>query len=218
VGPRSAKKYTTQTFNYEKHGSQEEAIKAAKKWQKEKSLEMNLTKNCIRIVEDETPYLEVQMQNGMVMKCDPDDIDIVEGSIWTAWRGKGKKCFYARRRPTKDGQKYAMFHTLLCPEYSEVDHINRDGLDNRRANLREGKVLNSRNKGIQINNTSGITGVYYRGPPSEHWIAQIGGNKDYKRRQKSFSIKKYGEEALQLAIKTRKEWERELRYGPHSIM
>ena len=42
----------------------------------------------------------------------------------------------------------------------------------------------------------------------EKWSAQIGTGKN--RRIRTFSIKKYGnEEAKQMAIKTRKEWEQE---------
>jgi hypothetical protein len=51
----------------------------------------------------------------------------------------------------------------------EIDHINRDKTDNRISNLR---VVNRRenilNRGMQKNNTSGHTGVYWR-KESKKW-------------------------------------------------
>jgi len=44
---------------------------------------------------------------------------------------------------------------------SSLDHINRDGRDNRLSNLRlANKSGNGANRGKQINNTSGYKGVY----------------------------------------------------------
>jgi len=213
-GQRGARKYTTKSFSYNNYGSPELAHDAAKEWRELMSLEKGLTKNLIRIVEpqDEEPYLEVQLQDDFVMKCSIDDIELVENSVWTAWKGKSKKCWYARRRASKKlGQEYAMFHSLVCPRFTEVDHINRDGLDNRRQNLREGKEINARNKSMQINNVSGIKGVYYCSTVDARWEAQIGTGND--RRRKSFSTKKYGDiEARQMAIDTRRRWEEELEY------
>lgn len=48
------------------------------------------------------------------------------------------------------------------PNGSLTDHINRDKLDNRRANLRTGnKSLNSINRDKQSNNKSGHKGVHW---------------------------------------------------------
>jgi len=45
---------------------------------------------------------------------------------------------------------------------NEIDHINRNKLDNRIENLRWcSRRENNINKGIQSNNTSGVTGVYF---------------------------------------------------------
>jgi len=74
-------------------------------------------------------------------------------------------------------------HTLFLhriinntPEDMRTDHINRNRLDNRKSNLRTCTLLeNARNKGISKNNTSGITGVYYR-KSRDMWFARIGIN------------------------------------------
>jgi len=203
-------------FSISNYGSDKDAKIGAEKWREELSLKFGKTKNQMRIVKDEngTDYIEVKLQrDDLIMKCDIQDMNLINESIWTAHKGKDKKCWYARRRSSKKkNQKYTMFHSLICPEYKQVDHINRDGLDNRRANLREGEFVNPKNKGKQINNTSGVTGVYLS---KDIWTAQIGGKNT--KRTKNFSVARYGNnKALELAINTRKMWERELEYGNNS--
>jgi hypothetical protein len=54
-----------------------------------------------------------------------------------------------------------------------IDHINRDGLDNRLINLRiASKRLNSLNARIQSRNVSGVKGVNWD-KSREKWIAQM---------------------------------------------
>lgn len=58
--------------------------------------------------------------------------------------------------------KLIMMHRLLlsCPEGCEIDHINRDKLDNRRNNLRiVDRTTNSLNTNLRNTNTSGYKGV-----------------------------------------------------------
>lgn len=81
-----------------------------------------------------------------------------------------------------DGKKY-FAHRLAWlyvhgewPEH-ELDHVNRDRADNRIANLRPASdTQNQRNRGIQRNNSSGVTGVYWR-PADRKWQAMIKINK-----------------------------------------
>jgi hypothetical protein len=64
-------------------------------------------------------------------------------------------------------------HTFLTG-YALTDHINLDGLDNRRANLRPAThAENLRNRGRQTNNSSGFKGVTWN-KRSRKWQAQIG--------------------------------------------
>ena len=83
---------------------------------------------------------------------DLDDINKASQYKWSL-NNKG----YARN--TKNN---LLLHRLImdCPKDMEVDHINRDPLDNRKSNLRIcTHKQNLRNKSLQCNSTSGIVGV-----------------------------------------------------------
>ena len=59
---------------------------------------------------------------------------------------------------------------------SVVDHINGNGLDNRKANLRIASATeNGRNRRRHSNNTSGFKGVK---KDKGRWVANIGGSKN----------------------------------------
>lgn len=64
-----------------------------------------------------------------------------------------------------------------------IDHINGDGLDNRKQNLRIcTKSENACNRGIDRDNTSGYKGVCYISNKTKRvkrWIAQIAINKKH---------------------------------------
>lgn len=75
-------------------------------------------------------------------------------------------------------QRQIALHQFLlgpAPERFEWDHRNRDRRDNRRDNLRlVTTVINQRNVGIQLDNTSGVKGVAKHGTM---WRADISYNK-----------------------------------------
>lgn len=102
-----------------------------------------------------------------------------------------------------------IFHRLLHPEWPEIDHINRDGLDNRRKNLRDGSnSVNVQNQSKRIDNTSGKTGVHFS-KSKNAWIVQWPENG--KRKCKMWTVSKYGDEkAKNLATKFRIDMDKEL--------
>lgn len=118
------------------------------------------------------PVKVVPLSRGMFAIVDPEDF----AAVWAAgpWYAiRGKKTWYARHDDdSKLERVVTVLHTFLTG-FAMTDHINRNGLDNRRVNLRETTyALNNRNRGIQSNNTSGYVGVYYH-KAAKKWLAQV---------------------------------------------
>lgn len=68
--------------------------------------------------------------------------------------------------------KQVFMHNLLG--YKGYDHIDRNGLNNKKSNLRKATIQqNNFNNGIAKNNTSGYTGVYFQ-QKSNKYTANIG--------------------------------------------
>lgn len=115
----------------------------------------------------------IPLSNGMSALVDDEDFALVASlGRWTAT--PSNRTYYARRAyldPATRSQKQLAMHTLITG-WSYVDHINGDGLDNQRSNLREScHDLNMANKRVYRNNTSGFKGVSAK---KGRWVAQIG--------------------------------------------
>lgn len=119
------------------------------------------------------PTLRIPLTQGLVTLVDEADHEqVVAAGRWSAHRDCNT--FYATRNARRDDGSYAMvaLHTFLTG-WPLIDHINGDGLDNRRANLRQAThAENMRNRRIGSNNTSGFKGVSLH-KASGRWVAQI---------------------------------------------
>lgn len=115
-----------------------------------------------------------------------DDIDKdLSGFKWTAFYDHTTDGYYATRKVLGKHQK---MHRIILSRMlgrdllrsEQVDHIDRNSLNNRRNNLRlANNVENSRNRGIRSDNKSGYKGVSWS-TRQEQWVATIGhsgGNK-----------------------------------------
>lgn len=185
-----------------------EAFQKASFYQKQYSDSHDLTLNQWRQVGE---VIEVKLQKGKMMTCDPEMLKHVEARVWTARRGRGKNTWYASCRESKKRRhKACQFHNLVCPNFKQVDHIDRNGLNNCRSNLREGDGrINAQNKGKQRNNTSGYPGVEWHKPSGNRngrWKS-VWSDKEGKRRSKSFTVRKDEdmEKMKAMAIAHRKE-------------
>lgn len=100
------------------------------------------------------------LTNGMVSLVD-DDLIYLQKYNFRLQKTRNGKPFYAR---CSIKGKEVLLHKIIMPEKNKiVDHINGDGLDNRRSNLRYvTHSENSQNKSKQKNNTSGYRGIWYR--------------------------------------------------------
>lgn len=116
----------------------------------------------------------VSLSRGLVAIVDDGDYAAVAAAgKWHAV--PSHRTFYARRNVSRadGGRGMVALHTFLTG-WPLVDHINGDGLDNRRVNLRPAtRDQNQANKRGYRNNTSGFKGVTWH-TPLRCWRARIG--------------------------------------------
>jgi hypothetical protein len=123
-----------------------------------------------------TSTKEIPLTNGMVALVDADDFDLVRGYRWNPVRStKAAATLYARTALRgKDGY-YLKMHILILGKMpgKVIDHINGNGLDNRRCNLRHVTVSqNQANSAKHIKGSSSFKGVSWVRRDSR-WKAQI---------------------------------------------
>ena len=120
--------------------------------------------------------VEIQLSQGLVGLIDEEDAEFVLRWKWYAIRSK--HTFYViRNHPASEdrGRQTVRLHRelLKAPEVMEVDHINGNGLDNRRCNIRLATCAqNSRNRRSLIGSTSHYLGVSWH-KTNLRWQAQI---------------------------------------------
>jgi hypothetical protein len=115
------------------------------------------------------PEFTIPLTKGQYAVIDAADLPLVQAFKWTAQKdssGSGNR-FYAITH-TKGGRKSPKkrihMHRLImdAPDHMEVDHVDRNGLNNSRSNLRIAThSQNAMNSGLQQNNTSGFKGVRF---------------------------------------------------------
>ncbi len=116
----------------------------------------------------------IPLTQGFSAMVDDEDYDSLSRHKWhvstLSW-----SCPYVRYAKRFIGRKSIFMHREIIGalDGQETDHINRDGLDNRRRNLRIAtRSQNGFNRGIQSNNTSGETGVTWH-RNRKRWQAQM---------------------------------------------
>ena len=110
---------------------------------------------------------------------------------------------HLKDKSKKDGRTTISVHRYIlnCPKGLQVDHINRNTLDNRKCNLRIcTPIQNSQNKGNYRNNKSGIKGVYFI-KRDNVWIAELKYNKKCYRSKRCRNIEEAIKERLLLEDK-----------------
>lgn len=144
-------------------------------------------------------YYEILIRyknNWKTVYIDKDDYERVSQHRWRIHLSKNTMYAISHTAP-----KLHRFVLNAIDENKVVDHINRNGLDNRKSNLREVDIsINNRNTSRRKDNKSGIIGVFESG---NQWRAKWY-DENGKQHSKAFSKDKYGyEEAKQMAINFR---------------
>lgn len=118
----------------------------------------------------------IPLTRGMFALVDDADYDSMMVHKWSArW---GKSSWYASSNVTVNGQRKGIeMHRLLLgvtDPKTHVDHIDSDGLNNQRTNIRlASNAQNQHNARVaRKNNTSGFKGVYWN-RIGRTWKAQI---------------------------------------------
>jgi len=118
-----------------------------------------------------------------------DDIDFQWLNQWKWTYLPVKPHGYAYRRQLIDGKKVCIYmhrFILNAPQDKDVDHVNGNGLDNRRNNIRLCTTSeNLANRGPMVTNTSGYRGVTRA---KNGWVAQLGARLNGKRVNKVIGI------------------------------
>lgn len=113
---------------------------------------------------------EIKLSRGMIAVVDDDDWERANKLRW--YSAPSGNTFYAARRPDS-GIVYLHRFIMAAPDGTQVDHIDRDGLNCKRSNLRicsHGE--NQHHYPIPRNSTSGYKGVSFS-KWSGRWRARI---------------------------------------------
>jgi hypothetical protein len=120
----------------------------------------------------------IPLTRGFMAVVDAVDVPLVRGHCWTA--GTRRRNVYAFRTiATPTGATTLYMHRVLIspPPGMQVDHIDGDGLNNRRANLRiVTAAQNNCNIRLTARNRSGVKGVSWCSRDRK-WQAHIMVNK-----------------------------------------
>lgn len=113
----------------------------------------------------------IYLTQGKIAIVDDEDFEKLSQYKWFAHNDKNFRLWYVMR---KAGSKHLYMHRVVLnvPKDLEIDHINGDGLDNRKSNLRIcTRQENTRNK-RKGKGTSKYKGVYWN-KKVRKWHTQI---------------------------------------------
>lgn len=118
---------------------------------------------------------EVPLTRGYVALVDDEDYDrVVAAGKWQADVPANRNTVYVTRHGRKSlGEPRKVRLHRFITGWSFVDHVNGNGLDNRRSNLRQSDAsLNQYNKPVRRDSKSGYKGVEWH-KKAQKWRASI---------------------------------------------
>lgn len=121
---------------------------------------------------------EIPLTRGMVALVDDEDYEEVSRYRWTYHRPRHSRAGYAQTsiESAAGGWRTVRMHQMVfgpISPHSTIDHVDGDGLNNRRGNLRAAsRCEQSWNRRTRIESSTGLKGVFPT--TTTRWIARIG--------------------------------------------
>lgn len=140
-----------------------------------------MTKQLKRSIRIDGDVAYVPLTKGYEAVIDAADVSLVSGRNWRAdvrrHRDGSIRTVYAigSERLSDGKERTVLMHRVIActPDRLETDHIDSNGLNNRRSNLRPATVAqNQYNRRLGTGNTSGFKGACWHKPIGK-WVAQI---------------------------------------------
>ena len=194
-------------FYWKQYGTKQQAYDECEQWLYKTLLENNRIRNRYRYVsESQVEVLLKYKEEQKIGIIDAEDLPLFQRFSWSASQSCKNGPFYACCTVigSENGQK-TRFHRMLHPEWKEIDHINGNGLDNRKSNLRDGSNgVNNNNNTMNSRNRSGENGVAITTRQSGSQYVQFQWYENHVARCKKFSKRKYG--SLESAFEAAKRY------------
>lgn len=122
---------------------------------------------------------KIKLTRGKVALVDDEDFEELNKHNWQVQKNKDRNNWYAVRTDhSGKKQKTVRMHSLILntPKLKQTDHIDGNGLNNQRSNLRIAtSSQNSWNAKIRKDNTSGYKGVCWH-KLAKKWLVSISYN------------------------------------------
>lgn len=125
----------------------------------------------------EVSVKEIPLTQGKVALVDDEDYEEVMRHRWYVRQCEKSRTTYASARVGygRKGTRTVYMHRLVLgddPDGRSIDHVNLNGLDNRRVNLRWAtRAEQRRNQAVRRDSKSGLKGVYLS--KGRYWTARI---------------------------------------------
>lgn len=122
--------------------------------------------------------MEIELTQGKTALIDDEDWPLVSGHSWHAKRDDSGTYYAAtkvRDPSAHNGQRSLMMHQIILPPQLGFlpDHVDGNGLDNRRANLRYATVGQNNGNRRSSGSGSNYKGVSFRRGRRKPWQAEI---------------------------------------------
>ena len=131
----------------------------------------------IRPIRVEGNIAYVPLTRGYEAVIDAEDVPIIQFFSWSA-KPKPSKVYAVTGLKSESGNTTVLMHRMIMryPSGLQVDHIDGDGLNNRKSNLRVAThTQNMWNRGPQRNSVTGFRGVCWSHREGK-WRARISVN------------------------------------------